>query len=421
MHALYTIFLIVYSIGCFFSTALCHIGYFGFLGIALLQFCFDSKLRFTFKQFFTLNKIWLPAVFIVIIAFFGVFYSGAPQNVRWCIFSKYARFLSIFLLIPAFIYNKSLAHKFIHYFCLATIIYCLWDCFIGREKIHLVNSIHSSIFVTLCSIFCFNLYFFQKKLAKNFSLIWSSFALYYLLFVNAEKTGPFAFVIAFILVIVTAIKRISLFQSICSVSGIILCMVAFAWYKPSALLQNFGVKHVNKQHLKITNESKQHFKITNLVKTSSVSERLSMAQNCFTLIKEKPVFGHGTGSFGYELQQHKMIYIGYNFSDVKKSQRIIRIAHPHNEWLLWLVQWGSLGFIAGCWWFGWLLWYLIKNRKVDDCLVMHGVVLNVIFITGACCEALFFTTIPQSVYLMALCACIGSIELKKFKVKRFRS
>lgn len=412
MNALYTIFLIIYSIGCFFSTALCHIGYFGFLGITLLQFCFDSKLRFTFKQFFTVNKIWLPAVFIVIIAFFGVFYSGAPQNVRWCIFSKYARFLSIFLLIPAFIYNKSLAHKFIHYFCLATFAYCLWERFIGREKIHLVNSIHSSVFVTLCSIFCLNLYLFQKKLAKNFSLIWFSFFLYYLLFINVEKTGPFAFVVAFIMVIVIAV---SLLKSISLVSVIILCMVTSVRYKPSALLQRFGVTHVNKQHLKIKN--KQHFEITNLAKTSSVSERLSMAQNCFILIKEKPVFGHGTGSFGYELQQHKMNYI----SEVKVSQRAIRIAHPHNEWLLWLVQWGSLGFIAGCRWFGWLLWYLIKNRKVDDCLVMHGVTLNVIFITGACCEALFLTTIPQSVYLIALCACIGSIELKKFKAKQFRS
>lgn len=411
MNALYTIFLIVYSIGCFFSTALCHIGYFGFLGIALLQFCFDSKLRFTFKQFFTVNKIWLPAIFIVIIAFFGVFYSGVHQNVRWCIFSKYARFLSIFLLIPAFFYNKSLAHKFIHYFCLATFAYCLWECFIGREKIHLVNPIHASVFVTLCSIFCLNLYFFQKKLAKNFSLIWFSSFLYYLLFINAEKTGPVAFVVAFVTVIVIAIRKASLFKSISLVSVIILCMTTFAWYKPSTLLRRFGVTHVNKQH----------FEISNLTKTNSVSERMRMIQNCFILTKEKPVFGHGTGSFGYELQRHKMIYIGYDFSDVKVSQRIIRIAHPHNEWLLWLVQWGSLGFIAGCWWFGWILVYLIKNRKVDDCLVMHGIELNVIFITGACCETLFFTTIPQSVYLMALCACIGSIELKKFKVKQFRS
>lgn len=411
MNALYTIFLIIYSIGCFFSTALCHIGYFGFLGIALLQFCFDSKLRFTFKQFFTVNRIWLPTIFIVIIAFCGVFYSGAPQNVRWCIFSKYARFLSIFLLIPAFIYNKSLAHKFIHYFCLATFAYCLWYYFIGRKKTHLVNSIHASVFVTLCSIFCLNLYFFQKKLAKNFSLIWFCFFLWYLLFVNVEKTGPVALVVAFVTVIVMAIRRISLFKSICSVGVIILCMAAFAWYKPSALFQRFGVTHKNKQH----------FEITNLVKTSSVSERLSMIQNCFTLIKEKPVFGYGTGSFGHELKQHGMTYIGYDFSNERKNPIIVRIAHPHNEWLLWLVQWGSLGFIAGCWWFGWLLWYLIKNRKVDDCLVMHGVALNVIFITGAYCEALFFTTIPQSVYLMALCACIGSIELKKFKVKPFRS
>lgn len=407
MNVLYTIFLIIYSIGCFFSTALCHIGYFGFLGITLLQFCFDSKLRFTFKQFFTVNKIWLPAVFIVIIAFFGVFYSGAPQNVRWCIFSKYARFLSIFLLIPAFIYNKSLANKFIHYFCLATFAYCLWEGFIGREKIHLVNIIHASVFVALCSIFCLNLYLFQKKLAKIFSLISFSLFLYYLLFINVEKTGPVTFIVAFIMAIVIAIRKVSLLKLISLVSVIILCMVTSAWYKPSALLQRLGVAHVNKQH----------FKITNLTKTSSVSERLSMAQNCFILIKEKPVFGHGTGSFGYELQQHKMNYI----SNVKISQRIIRIAHPHNEWLLWLVQWGSLGFIAGCWWFGWLLWYLIKNRKVDNCLVMHGVALNVIFISGACCEALFLTTIPQSVYLMALCACIGSIELKKFKVKQFRS
>ena len=401
MNVLYTIFLITYSIGCFFGTAFCHIGYFGFLGTALLQFCSDVQLRITFKQFFKPNKIWLPAIFIVVIAFCGVFYSGAPQIIRWAIFTKYVRFLSIFLLIPCFIHNKSLTRKFIHYFCLATFAYCVWYYFMGEEKIRLVNSIHSSVFVACCSLFALNVLFFSKKSTKLFPWIWFSFFLYFLLCINPEKTGPMAFTVAFTVALSKTTLRKTLGIVFISISGILL----LALYRPSVLMQRFG----------ITNG------ITNLTKTTSISERIQMMKSCFTLIQEKPMFGHGTGSFGYELKQHGMTYMGYNFSNKKANPMVVRTAHPHNEWLFWLVQWGSLGFIAGCWWFGWILFYLIKNRKVDFCLFMQGICLNIIFIMSGCCEAIFFTTIPQSFYLMALCACIGAIEQRKIKPKRLYS
>ncbi|MFQ6723242.1 MAG: O-antigen ligase family protein [Opitutales bacterium] len=403
MNILYTIFLVGYSIGCFFSEALCYISYGGFLSVALFQLCNTTSFRSVFKQFFKSNKIGLGAVFIVVIAFAGVFYCEAPQSVRWFIFGKYVRFLSIILLIPAFIYNKLLPRKFIHCFCLATLAYCLWYYFIGdfamgNVTIRLVNPIPASVFVACCSLFALNLLFYSKKSTKLFPWVWFSFFLYFLLCINPEKTGPLAFTVAFTVALSKAHLRKILILVFISVSGILL----FALYRPSVLMQRFG----------ITNG------ITNLTKSGSVSYRVEMMKNCFTLIQEKPMVGHGTGSFGHELKQHGMTYIGYGFSYEKGNPRVVRTAHPHNEWLFWLVQWGSLGFMAVCLWFGWILVYLIKNRKVDFCLLMQGICLNITFIMAGCCDCFFRTTIAQSFYLMALCACIGAIEQRKIKPKR---
>lgn len=414
---LHTIFLIIYSIGCFFSTALCHIGYFGFLSISGLQFYNDVKFRSSFKQFFKSNKIWIPATFIVIIAFCGIFYSKAPVNVKWSIFFKYIRFLSIFLLIPSFIHNQFLARKFIHYFCLATFAYCLWYPFVGVKKIHLVNSIHSSVFITCCLAFFINLYLFQKSSKKVINWLQISFFLYYLFLINTEKTGPFAFIVIAPIIFIISLKKAISFKMLSYLTITVFAIILLALCKSSILMQRCGtnIKKVKTELIPYCIE------INSINNFASVSYRKQMINDGFKLIKERPIYGYGTGSFGYELQQHKMMYLGHDFSDLNINKRIVRVAHPHNEWLLWLIQWGSLGFIAGLLWFGWILIYLIKNRKIDFVLIMHGTYLNLLFIMAACCEALFFTTIPQSFYLMALCACIGSIERKKFKYKHIHS
>lgn len=61
------------------------------------------------------------------------------------------------------------------------------------------------------------------------------------------------------------------------------------------------------------------------------------------LIKQKPVFGHGIGSFPREWQHAKPeFYISH--PDVLLPQAVV--SHPHNELVLWLVEGGLLAGLA---------------------------------------------------------------------------
>ncbi|MGH8476940.1 MAG: O-antigen ligase family protein [Methylococcales bacterium] len=66
---------------------------------------------------------------------------------------------------------------------------------------------------------------------------------------------------------------------------------------------------------------------------TSMGQRLYFWENSIRLIRERPVFGYGTGSFTQEFDQ---ITTGKGLST----------HNPHNEYLMFSVQWGAIGFAA---------------------------------------------------------------------------
>ena len=65
---------------------------------------------------------------------------------------------------------------------------------------------------------------------------------------------------------------------------------------------------------------------------TSLGMRLDWWQNCLDLIKEKPTFGHGTGSF--KIAQNKVL---------TKGNHTWPTDNPHNEYLFIAVQTGLVG------------------------------------------------------------------------------
>ncbi len=75
----------------------------------------------------------------------------------------------------------------------------------------------------------------------------------------------------------------------------------------------------------------------------SGSARLGIYQISLDLIKEKPIFGHGIGSFPRVWQFAKPAFLAAHPDAVLPTQRV---AHPHNEILFWLVEGGIVAVIG---------------------------------------------------------------------------
>lgn len=73
----------------------------------------------------------------------------------------------------------------------------------------------------------------------------------------------------------------------------------------------------------------------------------------FRLVQEKPIFGHGIGSFAGVFQMKRPDFFKEHKQAILPSQMV---SHPHNEMLFWLVEGGVIAFIGIlCFVFGTLL------------------------------------------------------------------
>ncbi len=69
---------------------------------------------------------------------------------------------------------------------------------------------------------------------------------------------------------------------------------------------------------------------------TSVGQRLQWTLNSIELIKEKPLFGHGTGSFEKDYERiHKQL-----------TPSFVLTSNPHNNYILVLVQFGIVGLLV---------------------------------------------------------------------------
>ena len=148
-----------------------------------------------------------------------------------------------------------------------------------------------------------------------------------------------------------------------------------------------------------------------------------MIKQCVTLIAEKSL-GIGSGEYRQALNVKQWKYYG----DDKNAVVIKKFPHPHNEWLLWMVQWGIFGGIALVLWFGYVFYYFIRNFSIMNFYSgkteysFLGILLNVVYIISGGCESIFFRTLSQTVYVLGVCLCIAQIEVfKKRELRLFGS
>ncbi len=75
----------------------------------------------------------------------------------------------------------------------------------------------------------------------------------------------------------------------------------------------------------------------------SKDARFGIYKISLDLVKERPLVGHGIGTFPFEFQMARPEFFSDNNEAILPSQMV---SHPHNEMLLWLVESGLVAFVG---------------------------------------------------------------------------
>lgn len=392
METLLKTAIILFSIGSFFSNAIGNIGFFSIFGFSVLELLRTKAIQEEFKNFHKEKKLWIPILFLVILAYVRLDFSNKESfEISFSVACKYVRFLSVLFIIPVFFYYKKLTKILIHSFGLSCFFYYFHYYLTQHSNICII---HTSVFIALCCIYYTLKIFFVPQRKIFCSTIQCFFFFLAMFCINQEKTGAVALAVAVAIAIAVTKKR--LFRTLIMVS------IAFSTI-----------------FISIQNECPLMNRINAYIFSSdSVSYRIKMLKECFILSKKSDNMGVSTGSYRKALLDHR-----FNYLDDKAVST--KYPHPHNEWVLWMVQWGVFGLLAFILLFGYTTFYFIKNfsRKywsntLTNFYSFFGILINVIFIISGGCESIFFRTIPQSVYLLGLCMCVANIESNKRPHKR---
>lgn len=139
-----------------------------------------------------------------------------------------------------------------------------------------------------------------------------------LYFVTNGRTGQLILVL---LIPIFALQRLNKKQIILAFAILPLLLALYLQFSDKSSRINVGLETV-KTYIDPT--YKHNAKDTDL--------RISFWRSSVKLIKEKPWFGHGTGSFGREFQRIT-------------QDKLTNLQNPHNEYLMMTVQFGLCGFL----------------------------------------------------------------------------
>jgi O-antigen ligase len=107
----------------------------------------------------------------------------------------------------------------------------------------------------------------------------------------------------------------------------------------------------NQRYMAVFSEVKAYQNQTQSYKNSSSFERLNFWRKSLQAISERPILGYGVGT--WRQQYHRM-------ESGKPSESTIGVRNPHQEFLFWGVQLGSVGALLLASWLG-SFWWISRN------------------------------------------------------------
>jgi len=369
-------------IACFFtplSTSLTAI----FSGIAFLTWIFSGR----FQNLIQILKTY-PAASIALFLFLfmclAVMYSPAEPLEAIETLKKYRELVllpvMISLLTYSFRFCRAAELSFVSG-CTALMIISYLIAFNiipeARYGNSIVFHITHNFFMAVLSFWALHFAVDSGKLKPLWLLLFTAASIN-IFYIAPGRTGMLVFICLIILFI---IQRFSFKKS--AVSFLVFCSLVSGFYFTS---DNFsGRVHEAVKEIQTYQPGKSR---------TSIGQRFDWWVASISLIKQKPFFGYGTGSYPYLL------------SNAASKSQIKETDNPHNEYLFLSVQFGLVGLLLFLLMIFLQLAETLTFRNQRERMLLQGVVLAIL--SGSLINSLLFDSQQGHFYLFLSAALMAS-------------
>lgn len=192
---------------------------------------------------------------------------------------------------------------------------------INVQVIYLVTSISIALYLASRPLL------FRRRLLMQLCLAFTVFLASYVIGISGSRVGTLSLIIS-VSTLVIALFRPLLRNK--TLFAAILGLITLGYL--SALIPNSGV-----------DQTKLENKISKMQSGYSGDSRFGIYSISIDLIKEKPLFGHGIGSFAHDFQLARPNFYSEHPDAVLPPDLV---GHPHNEIIFWLIESGLLGLLG---------------------------------------------------------------------------
>lgn len=296
--------------------------------IALPLACFFSLLSGEIQKQFKLwvtNRFVLCAMLLLTLFGIGVAYSEVSLNEALVGFFKYNKLVYILFLLPLFT-----DYRWRRIATNTLIVAVFIDIVVSLVSLHVVDLRHiypggyRTYAISVSVLLAFVAYVLGNRALDDQKYRWGHatlflVAVYVLFFQYIERTGQVAFL---------ALIALALWQRM-AWKGVVAALVAV----PLVAVGLFFTSSSFQQRVEVGYHELTQYVETGHSKDSSVGLRLAFAEYSWTVIKEHPLLGAGTGSF-------KTLYAKTGGPGVVPNEPL---QDPHNEYVMMTFQIGFVG------------------------------------------------------------------------------
>ncbi len=339
------------------------------------------------------NPVAAWSLLLLLCFIVGLFYGDATRSEALSMLSKYTELLFI-PIVAVFLSVERFRNWASNAFILSSVLILLISYLMHFGVLDLNHQgdpafksrITHSIFISFFGFYCAQKAYDGMAYQKVYWLMFIA-CTYNLFFIVEGRTGQ---LIAVALVLLFAVQRFTKRGILLAVFIVGLLMLLFLNYSDKATRFNEGVVNMQSD-LKPGPEQSQ----------TSMGQRYMFWRYSLKLIAEKPLFGHGTGSFAKEYERIA-------------SNETMKTKNPHNEFLMVGVQLGAVGLLV---YLGFLVsqYYLSKRLPHQEKYVAQGLLLTLII------TSLFNTPIMDHTeghwFLMMIALSFSSLLSTDFKTE----
>lgn len=332
------------------------------------------------------NKPVFLAVVLFLLLIVGLFYSPLPMNEALAGLKKYRELLFFAMVVAFMTGNENAARLAEDSFILGCVVLLAVSCGIffslipsERYGYSIVYHITHSFFMAILAFCCLQRAFASRQYRYLWLFIFAA-ATVNLFYIAPGRTGMIVYIV---LIILTLLQHLSFRKSL--MAALLTALVIVLAFSTST---NFSSR------LKEAFQEVKGYQAAS--SRTSLGMRFDWWQNSLDLISQKPLFGHGTGSF--KAVQAELI----------KGGRTKSTDNPHNEYLMIGVQAGLVGL--GVWVLLLLAQFLTSFRlQPPRKYLLQGVVIAM---AGGCLMNSFLLD-SQPGHFFAFVAAILSIPPQK--------